>query len=92
MNELPKNKIMELLKNCIDSKLDLASFAEEFCFHYLYLDSDSFKSICTSLFEASTDFIIYDSSTITPETIIAAAEFFDLIQTTHQKLQNLYNQ
>ncbi len=92
MNSLPQVNIMELFKKCIDSELDLASFAEEFCFHYLYLDSGGFKNTCTSLFEASTDFIIYDSSAITPETIIAASEFFDLIRSTHQKLINLYNQ
>lgn len=89
MKQLPQNMIMESLKNCIESNIDLATFAEEYCFHYLYLDEGPFKSECMQLFEAATDFLIFDSTAITPETILYASDFFDKIKSTHHRLQNL---
>ncbi len=86
MNQEPKELILDSLKNCIESKQDLFSFCEEFCFHYLYLDNGAFKSACTSLFEHATDFLMLNSSLITPETILSASDLLEQIQLTYKEL------
>lgn len=86
MNQEPKKLILDSLKNCIESELDLSSFCEEFCFYYLYLEDGAFKSACASLFESATDFLMLDTSLITPETISSASDLLELIHSLYKEL------
>ena len=79
--------ILSLFKKCLDSELDLMSFCEEFSFIIHHTDDEALKDSCSELINIASDYVINcTSKRITPETITKAAELFDSIRKTYEKL------
>lgn len=87
MNLNSKELILDVLQECIQSRKDLSSFCEDFCFYYTQLDEGETKTICSALFKKATDFLMQDVSlAITPETIAQASSLFETIRSTYSQL------
>ncbi|MBR5290192.1 MAG: hypothetical protein IKU28_04270 [Erysipelotrichaceae bacterium] len=79
--------ILSLFNKCLDSELDLMSFCEEFSLIISHTDDEALKDSCTELIRLTSDYVVdCTPKRITPETITKAAELFDTIRKTHDKL------
>ena len=79
--------ILNLFQKCIDSKLDLMTFCEDFTFLIIETEDESLKDTCSELLDKATDYMLYHKTAhMTPDAILKAADLFDLIRTTYYKL------
>ena len=79
--------ILSLFDKCLNSKLDLMSFCEEFTFLITHHEDEALKDSCAALISIATDYMLNQSSKkITPETIHNASVLFDTIRKTHDQL------
>ena len=79
--------ILNLFQKCIDSKLDLMTFCEDFTFLIIETEDESLKNTCTELLDKATEYMLSPKTEyMTPDAILKAADLFDLIRTTYYKL------
>ena len=87
MNTTLQDKMSELFLACTESRIDLMTFCNEFCFCYFHLEHSLFKTICKPLFESASKYLLSPiPSSITPKSILQASELLNLIEFTQTKL------
>ena len=82
-----RTTILNLFQKCIDSKLDLMTFCEDFTFHIINIEDEVLKNTCTELLDKAAEYMLnQDTKQLSPDSILKAADLFDLIRKTYYRI------